>query len=167
MPRVVLHLPEGTPPERLQQLALAMGMMAGGRAEVLTDTPNAPSDPRGILIRKQDDASRFLVLNKLGINMLTLSALEGAMAIVLADCRGVFQGAKTMLCALEAEYPAVWKGQGHQVRQVYAALRKKFAATRYPLTGGKGQAGIYGFQWRLETPTGEAALEVAVDERKV
>ena len=149
--RLVAHLPATMTVAYAQELARAVGLLTGARVEVLLDDGSskvvrAPtsstartwlSDPKGLTI---DERSRFYAVNLLGSSIAAMGPLESSMLLVLIEAAHVFDGSKLLFAALQ-QFPA-WKGQSGQVRQVYAALRKKLKATHYPLTSERGQYGL-------------------------
>lgn len=141
--KLIVHLPGMIRAQAEQVAAGVAAFVPGARIEIVNQDL---SDPR-LALKKLEETGRFVLANMLGTHVATVGPLEAAMCMTLMDCRAVFQSSKELLMALE-QWPC-WKGQRHQVRQVYANLRKKMTKTRYPLVNGRG---VYGFAARLESP---------------
>lgn len=160
--RLVVELAHGITREQADQLAAAVGtLLAAAGAQVRVEDPPPiapPSDPR-LVLRKLEDTSRLMVANWLGQHVATVGPLEAALCMTLHECHGVFRGSKVLYEALQV-WPA-WKGQRHQVRQVYGHLRRKLAKTRYPLLAGRG---VYGFVARAVRGGGPTDLWVTERE---
>lgn len=166
--RLVAHLPASMTVAYAQQLATAIGQLTGGRVEVRLDdgtarTVAAPSssgawlsDPKGLTV---DERSRFYAVNLLGASVAVLGPLESSMLLVLIEAAQIFRGSKLLHAAL-VQFP-VWKGQGGQVRAVYANLRKKLKGSHYPLTSERAQ---YGFGYYAKAgPWDRTARKVGLE----
>lgn len=150
--RLVAHLPNNMTVAYAQELARAVGQLAGARVEVLLDDgstrtvkpkPSAwLSDPTTLTV---DERSRFYAVNLLGASIAALGPLESSMLLVLIEGAKVFKGSKVLFAAL-LQFP-VWKAQAGQVRSVYANLRAKLKDSHYTLLKGHG---LYGFTYYAE-----------------